>query len=274
MLAISARSLEHHADVVPREWPVVAVSGLAFEASIAAGTGVRVVKASDRRVLLPALREAVANGSQGIVSFGVAGGLDPDLVAGHCVIAATVLTDKGRFMTSRRWSQRLMQAFPGARRGDIVGVEGPVASPAEKQALHRDTGALAVDTESDLAARVAAVHGLPFVAIRIVVDSVHRPLPPAALVSTHSDGQLDLCSILASLARQPAQLPDLVRLAYDARAARSALVEGRQRLGSHLGLPGLDEPVVDRAPRDRRAGSVPSFPRAVATRRPELVSTL
>src|SRR5262245_26532811 len=272
MLAISARSLEHHADVVPREWPVVAVSGLAFEASIAAGTGVRVVKASDRRVLLAALREAVASGSQGIASFGVAGGLDPDLAAGHCVIAATVLTDKGRFMTSRRWSQRLMQAFPGARGGAIVSVDGPVASPAEKQALHRDTGALAVDTESDLAARVAAVHGLPFVAIRIIVDPVHRPLPPAALVSTHDDGQLDLGSILASLARRPGQLPDLVRLAYDARAARSALVEGRRRLGSHLGLPGLDGQVVDMVRRDRRAGSVPSLSRVAVARRPELVS--
>ena len=237
MPAIDARSWDHHASVVPCEWPVIAVSGLAFEASIAAGSGVRVVRGSDRRALLASLREAVASGSQGVVSFGVAGGLDPDLAAGHCVIAGSVLTEKGRFPTSRRWSQRLLRAFPGARRGAIVGVDAPVASAAAKRTLHRDTGALAVDTESDLAARVAAVHGLPFVAFGIVVDPAHRPLPPAALVSTQSDGQLDLAGILASLARRPGQLPDLMRLAYDARAARSALVNGRRRLGRTLGCP-------------------------------------
>jgi adenosylhomocysteine nucleosidase len=274
MLAINARAWAQDADALSPALPVIAVNGLAFEASIAAGSGVKVICGSDRGALLAGLREAVANGSHGIVSFGIAGGLDPALAPGDCVIPAAVLTDKGRFPTSWRWSQRLLRAFPGAHRGVLAGVDAPVASAAGKRALRNDTGAVAVDTESDLVARIAAAHGLPFVAIRIVVDPAHRPLPPAALVSTYGNGQLDLGSILASVARRPAQVPDLIRLARDARTARAALLLGRQRLGSHLGLPGLEDQPVDMLEDDKRIdpARAESAQRVAAARRPELIS--
>ena len=56
---------------------VLAVTCLAFEARIAAGRGVRVFCASERDRLLARIDAAAAGGCCGIVSFGVAGGLDP-----------------------------------------------------------------------------------------------------------------------------------------------------------------------------------------------------
>jgi adenosylhomocysteine nucleosidase len=93
----------------------------------------------------------------------------------------------------------------------------------EKTALYAATGAIAVDMESHIAARVAARHDLPFAIVRTISDSADHALPPAALVGMKPDGGVALGAILASLARNPAQLSALLRTGRDAGAAFKAL---------------------------------------------------
>lgn len=228
-----------------RVGPVIAVTGLAFEASIAAGLGVTVVRGDNRPTLHASLQRAVARGGRGIISFGVAGGLDPGLEPGECVVAATIVTPDTRYATCERWSRHLLDALPQARVGAIVGADEAVACPDAKRALRKDTGATAVDMESHVAAGVAAEHGLPFAAIRIIVDPAHRPLPPAALVPLCSDGTPHVAAILRSLAGEPRQFAALMRVAFDARAARAALLRGRRLLGPRLAFPDLGEHLLD-----------------------------
>jgi adenosylhomocysteine nucleosidase len=120
-----------------------------------------------------------------------------------------------------------------------------VTEPAAKRALHDATGAAAVDTESHIAAAIAAAHGLPFAAFRVVADSVRRGLPPAAAVALAHDGRISGGAVLGSLARTPAQLPLLLRTAIDARTAFRALSRGRRLLGPRLAYPDLGELLLD-----------------------------
>jgi hopanoid-associated phosphorylase len=230
---------------LPRFGPVIAVTGLAFEASIAAGSGVTVVRGDDRRMLRAALQRAVVCGGRGIISFGVAGGLDPSLIPGQCVVAAAVMTSNARYATCARWSGHLLAVLPKARAGAILGVDKVIACPEAKRGLRNTTGAAAVDMESHVAADVAAEHGLPFAAIRIIIDPSHRPLPPAALVPLSSNGTPHVAGILRSLASEPRQLVALMRLAFDARAARAALFRGRRLLGRRLAFPDSGEHLFD-----------------------------
>jgi hopanoid-associated phosphorylase len=223
---------------------VVAVTCLALEARIAAGAGVSVI-CSHAAHLIVALEAAIRQGAGGIISFGIAGGLAPDLLPGDWVIAAGVRSDRGRLATDHGWARRLLAALPGAVHADIVGVDAPVADPMEKRRMRARTGAAAVDMESHIAARIAAAHGLPFAACRVVIDPAHRQLPPAALVGLRLDGTPDVGAVLGSLARQPAQLPALTRMALDLRAAGKALRRGRRLLGAGLGFPYFGELALD-----------------------------
>jgi hopanoid-associated phosphorylase len=224
---------------------VIAVTGLAFEASIAAGTGVTVVRGIDSRRLKAALESTVSRAVRGIISFGIAGGLEPDLAPGHWVVPSGVVIGGRRVPTCPHWSRRLRDMMPGARGGDIAGVDAPVATPQDKRALHRGTGATAVDMESHVAAEVAASLGLPFAAFRIIIDPVHRELPPAALVGLRPDGRPDIPEVLRSVARRPGQLPGLVLTAFDAQKARGALLRSRRLLGPHFGFPDVGKHVFD-----------------------------
>lgn len=99
------------------------------------------------------------------------------------------------------------------------------ATAHDKSALLAETGADALDLETGAALRAARARGLPFAALRAVCDPAGRDLPPAALVALDARGAIGIGRVLLSLLRQPGQIPLLLSLAADARAARKALVQ-------------------------------------------------
>jgi adenosylhomocysteine nucleosidase len=226
---------------------VIAVTGLAFEARIARRSGVTVIFDGDRRRLVAALEYALACGSRGIISFGIAGGLAYDFALGDLVVASEIATEKGRFPTDPIWSNRIRQAVPHARSAVIVGVDAAVADSPTKRALHQRTGAAVVDMESHVAAEVAEAYRVPFAAVRVVADPVHRVLPEAALIPLRADGRPDIPVILGSVAANVRQVPGLVRLALDAYVARRTLLRSRKLLGPGLCFPDLAECRFDMA---------------------------
>ena len=178
-------------------------------------------------------------------SFGIAGGLAPHLAAGDWVVASGVRTQQGHFPTDRGWARALLEALPSAVHAEIIGADAPIAEPVEKRQLHLRTGAVAVDTESHVAARIAAAHRIPFAACRAVIDPAHSLLPPAAVFGLRHDGTADVIKVLRSVMRQPSQLPALARTALDARTAGAALRRGRRLLGAGLGFPYFEELALD-----------------------------
>ena len=233
----------------------VAVTGLAFEARIVAGPGVTVVCGGGKVQLRRSLESAIRQGCHGILSFGIAGGLAPHLKPGSCIVARHIISENGRYASDSGWAQSLMDMVTGEipRRaalrdvsfGDIAGSDVPLASTHAKRKLHEKTGAVAVDMESHVAARIAAEHRVPFAAFRVITDPSHRALPPAALVATTAEGAVDFHAIMRSLIRHPKQVPTLFRLALDSWAARQALVPGRRFLGPNLGLPDMRQHLLD-----------------------------
>jgi adenosylhomocysteine nucleosidase len=218
---------------------LIAVVGLAFEARIAAGPGVRVISRSNNGDLAGSLPRAFRDGARGVVSFGVAGGLSPDLAPGTCVIGSAIVSGTGRIdrvSTHDGWSKSLLQAMPGAVRGTLYGSPRPVTHPRTKAALYKITGAIAIDMESHIVGAVAAAHGLPMAAIRVVTDPAARALPPSVLTAVQPNGVVDIAALIWSLLRRPCDLPTLLRLALDAHAARAMLLRGRKLLDSSLGM--------------------------------------
>jgi adenosylhomocysteine nucleosidase len=226
--------------------PIIAVTGLAKEARIASGSGVRAIAGGGSAPgLIAALELEITSGACAVMSFGIAGGLDQDLATGTWLVARAIVTPTERWPCDEAWARILAQRLPEARGADLAGTDVLVADPAAKCALRRVTGAAAVDTESHIAAAIAAAHGLPFAAIRVVADSARRSLPPAALVALGSDGRIRGRAVLRSLARTPAQLPSLLRTAIDARTAFRALLRGRRLLGPGLAYPDFGELMLD-----------------------------
>lgn len=216
---------------------VVVACGLALEARVAAGPNVRSVAGGvDVQRLAMELENEVTRGARAILSFGIAGALAPDLETGDCVVARGVIASGRLWRCDETWMTRLRERLPTSRFGDVAACDRPLASVAQKRALFQETQALAVDTESHVAASVAAAHALPFAVVRVIADAATRALPAAASVALKQGGRVDLSAVLRSIVAAPSQLTLVARTARDARMAFAALRRVRECLGEDLAL--------------------------------------
>jgi adenosylhomocysteine nucleosidase len=221
--------------------PVLIVTGLVQEARIAAGPGMTVIcSSSDPQQLRALLTVFDPTTIRGVISFGVAGGLDPTLKSGDVVVATEVLAGDARWLAGLSLNEDLIDSVGlGSRRivrGRLAGAEEVVVARDVKAALHSETGAAAVDMESHIAAEYAAKAGLPFAALRVVSDPAHRALPPLAMVAIKPNGDIDLPRILRGVARNPLTLLELVSTGLDFSRALKSL---RGCRGFLLGSEGL-----------------------------------
>lgn len=173
-----------------------------------------------------AARGLVHAGAAALMSFGLAGGLDPSLSAGSVVLPGEILSGEGRRLpTAQGWRERLRATIERRRpvaAGILLTRAQPIDRIADKARAFRETGAVAVDMESFSVAEVAAAHGLPFVAVRVIVDTAGDVLP-AAVVAASSGGALSLRRLAGGLAAAPWDLVALIRLAQRYRAATRSL---------------------------------------------------
>ncbi len=167
-----------------------------------------------------AAERLLARGAGGLVSFGLAAGLSPDLHPGTLVIPRRVIIDGIAFPTDRTLSRSLGGITPH----DLLHSERIVATMHDKQGLFEATRCAALDMESGAVARAALAEARPFAVLRAVCDPVSRSLPPAALVVLTPGGRIEIGRLARSLARRPAQLGALLALAGDALEARRALL--------------------------------------------------
>jgi adenosylhomocysteine nucleosidase len=206
---------------------ILAAVGMQREARLVerhgAGVGVRAVAGGGRADLLEARLKAALEGAEAVLSIGLGGALDPTLEVGSVVVAIEVLRPRRRWETDRAWREFLLTRLPGARVGAVYGSDEMVLNALDKAKLKAKGGAVLVDMESHVAAKVAAARGLPFAVVRVVSDKATASLPEAVLAGLAEDGSMNLTGVLGALARDPRQLPALIRVGRDADLAFKAL---------------------------------------------------
>jgi adenosylhomocysteine nucleosidase len=140
------------------------------------------------------LDQLPAQKPRALIMAGLAGALAPDLAVGDVVI------------------QGSCPPLPGVRFGVIGTSSHLIATPADKENLFRQSGALAVDMETGPAQRLAESLHIPFLAVRAISDTAAQTLDPAFLTLVDSDGRPRIGRVLRQLAGGSVRLSDLLRV--------------------------------------------------------------
>ncbi len=197
------------------------ITGLKAEARLLAPLNARVfVGGGTVQGANDAARRAIEAGATSLVSFGLAGGLNPALQPGAILVPTRILV-RGRLVST---DEALSDALGGFTISDLLSSDTVVASVAGKAERWADMHADAVDMESGAVAEAARKAELPCAALRAICDPATRALPPAAVAALGRGGSISLPGLIGSLILRPGQISDLRELSRDAKAARTALI--------------------------------------------------
>lgn len=162
-----------------------------------------------------------------LISWGCAGALSPDLGPGNLVLPEQILTEESEILDIRSsWlteMRQLLDSLNPIPNSSLAASKELIASREQKTALHRITGASALDMESAAIAKVARSHHIDFLAVRAIADPAGMSLPNAVAHALNQDGEVEIAKLLTYLLKHPIELPGLIRLALHFHASRKTL---------------------------------------------------
>jgi len=201
-------------------------------------------------------------GAELVIGTGVVGALSSGLKPGDLVLADRILAidADGRIDEQvstvggdhiRAIGRSLASAGIAYSTGAILTSHRVLATGAEKRRAKESTGAIAVDMETAALAAEANVRGLPFVAIRAVLDEVDDEVVGAEMAD--EDGNVKPLAATSYLLRNPATMLKLPRMMRNLSRATASIADALTAIAHEGNVPAATkrahDPVERRRPR-------------------------
>ncbi len=192
------------------------------------------------------VEQFVATPLSAVFSVGCAGALIPGPTTGQLILAPAVRM-YAEEQDDQEKKEECLDSFPvhaglldvartAATHAGVETAEGGIFtsrrvlfSPEEKHSCGRKTDCIAVEMESGVHAEFAVKRGLPFLVLRVILDSVDMTIPPMKDV-TSPDGKIRITRALTHVVTHPQHLPFLLRLKHCRAGAAETIARMCQAL--------------------------------------------
>lgn len=170
-----------------------------------------------------------------MLSFGFGGAILPGLRVGDMVFGTgSWLANDGRFSRRRgiaaalagEIAAELGKSLDGIACGTIITSAGILRKADLVQSLPTGTRFPILDMETAAIAEITDRHGIPLVALRAVSDDAGEELSFSIDEFTSPDMTISPLKVMATIARKPWIIPQLLRLARNSRIAGKRLAQG------------------------------------------------
>ena len=118
---------------------------------------------------------------------------------------------------------------------NMLTVPALIDSSEERERMARESGASAVDMETEFIARACAIHGIPLLALRVITDTPTQPFPGPPGVLFDIQRQRTHIAVLAKFfLAHPRRMPGLIQIARRISRARKTLSNALVRIVGDL----------------------------------------
>ena len=154
-----------------------------------------------------------------LISTGFAGALSNRLRVNDLLLAQNFST------VDLKQAQESLSAL-SVRAADLLTLPAPIDSREERERIARESGAAAVDMETEFIARACATHAVPLLSLRVVTDTPLEsfPAPPNVLFDIEQQ-RTHMAALATFFLAHPNRVPHLVQF-----AKRIALQERHWRM--------------------------------------------
>lgn len=165
-----------------------------------------------------------------LISSGFAGALTDELAAGDLLLASNY--------TSLESLEAAREVFAGRAKIGVLATAAAVTdAAAERDALARDSGAIAVDMETAVIVAACRAASVPTMSLRVISDTPAAPLPaPSHLLFDVERQRTPLGPLSLHLLRHPGALFRLLAFTRRVERAREQLARALARLLIHLSV--------------------------------------
>jgi len=110
--------------------------------------------------------------------------------------------------------------------GKLATVPRVIASKSERERWAVESGAVAVDMETEFIARACAEHGVPLLSLRVISDTPRQRFPaPGHILFNIERQRTSVVRLVLYLVRHPTRLRGLIRFMSQITRARETLTE-------------------------------------------------
>jgi len=152
-----------------------------------------------------------------LISAGFAGALNHELQINNLLVAKNFSTVDLKHMQSSFSNVSINAA-------KMLTVPALIDSSEERERIARESGASAVDMETEFIARACAGHEIPLLALRVITDTPTQlfPAPPSVLFDIQQQ-RTHIAALAKFLLLNPSRLANLIRFASRIAGARTTL---------------------------------------------------
>jgi nucleoside phosphorylase len=153
-----------------------------------------------------------------LIASGFCGGTSDELRPGDLLIADNA--SEPTLLAKARMT------LPNARIGKIHSADRIIDPAADRYAIGREHGAVAVDMETETVARLCAAKSIPMLALRVVSDSPGAPFPaPPNVLFDIEKQRTDFSRLLGYIARNPASALSLAQFSNQIAHTKTKLAD-------------------------------------------------
>jgi adenosylhomocysteine nucleosidase len=160
---------------------------------------------------------------KGLVSIGFCGALSPALNPAEIFVATVLLNVTDMLHAPVAHALSVPRSHSCERLGPLLSTDHVAATAQEKQSLHHQFQADAIEMESAGVA-AAAAEGCPVYAVKVVTDTASESFPLNFNLLRDAEGRFSRPKILQAALRRPAAFPALINL--NRRCTQAAQVLG------------------------------------------------
>ena len=151
-----------------------------------------------------------------LISAGFAGALNDQLHPGDLLMAKN-------FSTLDLNDSRSFSRLP-IRTANLLTTPALIDSGKQRKRVARESGASAVDMETEFIARACAEHGIPLLSLRVITDTPREPFPaPPKILFDIERQRTHLVKLARFLLAHPNKIPRLIEFARRIARARKIL---------------------------------------------------
>ena len=152
-----------------------------------------------------------------LISTGFAGALNNQLHVNDLLLAQNFST------VDLKQAQVVLSGLP-VRKADLLTFHALIDSSEERERIARESGADAVDMETEFIARACAARGIPLLSLRVITDTPTQPFPaPPSVLFDIQQQRTHITSLAKFFLAHPTRVPGLVQFAKRIARARTIL---------------------------------------------------